>query len=116
MLSTRPEKYVGTVENWDRATNALMKALDKKHLNYTIDPGEGVFYGPKVDIKIKDSLGRSWQCSTVQVDFNIPERFRMTYIDKNNQTVLINLASSYQNIGRFEDARNLLIEITRHQY
>lgn len=78
-LSTRPEKYVGTLENWERATNALKNALEKKNLSYQIDPGEGVFYGPKIDIKIKDSLNRSWQCSTIQVDFNNPERFDLTF-------------------------------------
>jgi len=78
-LSTRPEKYVGALENWERATNALKQALEKKGLSYQIDPGEGVFYGPKIDIKIKDSLNRSWQCSTIQVDFNNPERFDITY-------------------------------------
>lgn len=78
-LSTRPEKYVGTLESWERATNALKQALDKKGLSYQIDPGEGVFYGPKIDIKIKDCLNRSWQCSTIQVDFNNPERFDITY-------------------------------------
>ncbi|HYA26544.1 MAG TPA: threonine--tRNA ligase [Thermodesulfovibrionales bacterium] len=74
-LSTRPEGYVGNLENWDRATNALIQAMEKKGLTYEIDPGAGVFYGPKIDIKVKDSLGRAWQCSTIQVDFNNPERF-----------------------------------------
>ncbi len=78
-LSTRPEKYVGTLENWERATSALKQALEKKGLSYEIDPGEGVFYGPKIDIKIRDSLNRAWQCSTIQVDFNNPERFDITY-------------------------------------
>lgn len=78
-LSTRPEKYVGTLESWEMATNALKQALEKKGLSYQIDPGEGVFYGPKIDIKIKDCLNRSWQCSTIQVDFNNPERFDITY-------------------------------------
>jgi threonyl-tRNA synthetase len=78
-LSTRPEHYVGTLENWERSTNALKHALDVKGLSYEIDPGEGVFYGPKIDIKVKDSLNRPWQCSTIQVDFNNPERFDMTY-------------------------------------
>lgn len=78
-LSTRPEKYVGDIGNWERATNALKLALEKKELPYTVDPGEGVFYGPKIDIKIKDSLNRSWQCSTIQVDFNLPERFDTVY-------------------------------------
>jgi threonyl-tRNA synthetase len=78
-LSTRPEKYVGTLESWERSTNALRRALEMKGLSYEIDPGEGVFYGPKIDIKVKDSLNRAWQCSTIQVDFNNPERFAITY-------------------------------------
>lgn len=78
-LSTRPDKYVGSLENWEKATDALKKALELKGLSYEIDPGEGVFYGPKIDIKIKDALNRSWQCSTIQVDFNNPERFDLTY-------------------------------------
>ncbi len=78
-LSTRPEKFVGTEENWERATSALRMALERKNLNYEIDPGEGVFYGPKIDIKVKDVLNRPWQCSTIQVDFNNPERFDITY-------------------------------------
>lgn len=78
-LSTRPEKYVGSLENWDKSTNALKRALELKALSYEIDPGEGVFYGPKIDIKIKDALNRSWQCSTIQVDFNNPERFNLVY-------------------------------------
>jgi threonyl-tRNA synthetase len=78
-LSTRPEKYVGSSENWERSTNALKQALDKKGLSFMVDPGEGVFYGPKIDIKVKDSLGRPWQCSTIQVDFNNPERFDISY-------------------------------------
>src|SRR5208283_3413600 len=78
-LSTRPEKYVGAPENWERATKALKQALEKKGLAYVVDPGEGVFYGPKIDIKIKDSLNRAWQCSTIQVDFNLPERFDTVY-------------------------------------
>jgi len=78
-LSTRPDKYVGSPENWERSTNALKMALEAKGLNFMVDPGEGVFYGPKIDIKVKDSLGRPWQCSTIQVDFNNPERFDITY-------------------------------------
>ena len=79
-LSTRPEKFVGSVENWERATNALKQGLENAGIRYQIDPGEGVFYGPKIDIKIRDVLGRSWQCSTIQVDFNEPERFDISYI------------------------------------
>ncbi len=85
-LSTRPEKFVGDVESWDHATNALRNALEEKGMAYEIDPGEGVFYGPKIDIKIKDVLGRRWQCSTIQVDFNLPERFDLTFVDKDGQT------------------------------
>jgi len=78
-LSTRPEKYVGSLDNWERSTNALKGALETKGISFMVDPGEGVFYGPKIDIKVKDSLGRPWQCSTIQVDFNNPERFDITY-------------------------------------
>ena len=84
-LSTRPEKYVGTEEIWEKAEGALAAALEKKGLPYEIDPGEGVFYGPKIDLKIRDVLGRFWQCSTVQVDFNIPERFDLTYMGPDNR-------------------------------
>ena len=84
-LSTRPEKSVGSDEAWETATGALKGALDKAGLEYRIDPGEGVFYGPKIDIKIKDSLHRYWQVSTIQVDFNLPERFEMTYIGADGQ-------------------------------
>ncbi len=84
-LSTRPEKYVGSDEHWELATNALRRALEEKGLEYEIDPGEGVFYGPKIDIKIKDCLDRSWQCSTIQVDFNLPERFDVTYTGEDGQ-------------------------------
>jgi len=79
-LSTRPEKYVGSPEHWELATNALMAALQRIGLEYEVDPGEGVFYGPKIDIKIRDSLGRQWQCSTIQVDFNLPERFDLRFV------------------------------------
>ena len=78
-LSTRPEKYVGTDSHWERSTAALASALRAKNLPYSIDEGGGAFYGPKIDIKVKDSLGRAWQCSTIQLDFNLPERFDITY-------------------------------------
>ncbi len=84
-LSTRPEKFVGSVENWDAATEALRNALEASGMAYEIDPGEGVFYGPKIDIKIKDSLGRSWQCSTIQVDFNLPDRFQVEFMGEDGQ-------------------------------
>ncbi|MCS7151289.1 MAG: threonine--tRNA ligase [Endomicrobia bacterium] len=84
-LSTRPEKYIGDLEHWNLAEEALKVALEKKNLSYEIDPGEGVFYGPKIDLKIKDAIGRLWQCSTIQVDFNLPQRFDVKYRDKDGQ-------------------------------
>ena len=78
-LSTRPEKSVGTDENWEMATGSLRKALEDSGVPYEIDPGEGVFYGPKIDIKFHDAIGRAWQLSTIQVDFNLPEKFDLTY-------------------------------------
>ena len=81
MLSTRPDKYVGEPEMWDHATEALRQALVARELPYDIDEGGGAFYGPKIDIKIKDALGREWQCTTVQFDFNLPERFDLVFQD-----------------------------------
>lgn len=81
-LSTRPEKYAGTLKGWEKATKTLKYVLEKLKLKYKIDQGGGVFYGPKIDIKIKDSLDREWQCTTIQFDFNLPDRFEMEYIDK----------------------------------
>ena len=78
-LSTRPEKYAGNSEMWEEATATLRRALEKLSLPYGIDPGEGVFYGPKIDIKLKDALGRAWQGPTIQVDFNLPQRFEVNY-------------------------------------
>jgi threonyl-tRNA synthetase len=78
-LSTRPESFAGTVGNWDNATAVLQRALQDRSLPFEVDPGAGVFYGPKIDIKLKDSLGREWQGPTVQVDFNLPQRFDLTY-------------------------------------
>ena len=80
VLATRPDKAVGTPEIWQRATSALESALRKKELNFEMDPGGGAFYGPKIDIKIRDAIGREWQCSTVQLDFNLPERFDLEYV------------------------------------
>ena len=89
LLSTRPEKYAGTVEIWDEATRSLEAALHGLQLPYEIDPGAGVFYGPKIDIKLKDALGRAWQGPTIQVDFNLPERFQVTYIGDDGQEHLV---------------------------
>jgi len=84
-LSTMPEKAVGEKEEWDKATASLKKALEKLKIDYEVDEGGGAFYGPKIDIKIKDALNRSWQCSTIQFDFNLPSRFGMEYIGEDNQ-------------------------------
>ena len=85
MLSTRPEKAIGDPADWLRAEAGLKMALDKAGLKYEIDEGGGAFYGPKIDILIKDSLNRSWQCSTIQFDFSLPERFDMNYIDSDGK-------------------------------
>ncbi len=82
-LSTRPEKSIGTDEDWEEATAALKNALDRKGLEYEINEGDGAFYGPKIDIKLKDALGRAWQCATIQCDFALPERFDLKYTDQN---------------------------------
>jgi threonyl-tRNA synthetase len=108
-LSTRPEKFVGTVENWDNATEALRNALENNKIDYKIDPGEGVFYGPKIDIKIKDVLGRMWQCSTIQVDFNLPERFDVKYVGEDgavHRPIMIHRAL----LGSIERFFGILIE------
>lgn len=81
-LSTRPESYVGTIENWDLAEAGLKEAMDKRGMQYDINEGDGAFYGPKIDFKVKDAIGRTWQCATIQLDFNLPERFGIKYQDK----------------------------------
>ena len=87
-LATRPEKkYVGSIDKWNDAEKSLENALKKTGYNYEIDAGGGAFYGPKIDIKIKDAIGRLWQCSTIQFDFNLPERFDIYYIDKEGKKV-----------------------------
>jgi threonyl-tRNA synthetase len=84
-LATRPEKYVGEVEDWDRATEALRKAVESHNVRYQVDKGGGAFYGPKIDLKVNDALGREWQLSTIQFDFNLPERFDLEYIGEDGQ-------------------------------
>ncbi len=84
-LSTRPSESVGEQSQWDAATEALRKAIEKEGLAYEVDEGGGAFYGPKIDLKVKDAIGREWQLSTVQFDFNLPERFKMTFVDKDGQ-------------------------------
>ncbi len=84
-LATMPEKSVGDTDRWDKAIESLKKAIEAEGLPYEIDEGGGAFYGPKIDLKIKDALGREWQMTTIQFDFNLPERFDMVYVDKNGQ-------------------------------
>jgi threonyl-tRNA synthetase len=108
-LSTRPEKSVGSDEHWETATQALKGALEGQKLRYQVDPGEGVFYGPKIDLKIKDAIGRLWQCSTVQVDFNNPERFNIQYAAQDGgrqQPIMIHRAL----MGSVERFFGILIE------
>ncbi|ALA56767.1 threonine--tRNA ligase [Nitrospira moscoviensis] len=108
-LSTRPKESVGSDEHWMLATSALEAALKNRNIPYELDPGGGAFYGPKIDIKIKDALGRSWQCSTVQVDFNNPERFALSYIGedgKPHQPIMIHRAL----MGSIERFFGILIE------
>jgi len=91
-LSTRPEKYIGSEGDWQLATEALMEALKEKGLSYEINEGEGAFYGPKIDIKLKDALNRKWQCATIQCDFALPKRFNLTYVDttgKEKQPIML---------------------------
>ncbi|MFC1938914.1 threonine--tRNA ligase [Chloroflexota bacterium] len=89
LLSTRPEKYAGSLEIWERATGVLSQALARLEIVYDIDPGEGVFYGPKIDIKVEDALGRGWQGPTIQVDFNLPQRFNVTYVGQDGKEHLV---------------------------
>ncbi len=84
-LSTRPQKYIGSEDDWQKATDALEGALKNKNLEYDINPGDGAFYGPKIDIKLKDALKRSWQCATIQCDFALPKRFNICYIDNDGK-------------------------------
>jgi threonyl-tRNA synthetase len=108
-LSTRPKESVGGDEHWTLATSALEAALKSRHISFHLDPGGGAFYGPKIDIKIKDALGRSWQCSTVQVDFNNPERFELSYIGedgKAHRPIMIHRAL----MGSIERFFGILIE------
>ena len=85
LLSTRPEKYAGTIQAWEEATDTLRQALEHSKVAYKVDPGEGVFYGPKIDIKFESALGKAWQGPTIQVDFNLPQRFNVTYIGEDGK-------------------------------
>lgn len=84
-LSTRPESYVGDLKNWELAEAGLKEAMDRRGMKYEINEGDGAFYGPKIDFKVKDAIGRTWQCATIQLDFNLPERFEIKYQDKDGQ-------------------------------
>ena len=84
-LSTRPENSMGTEEQWDIATNGLREALEEQDIEYVVNEGDGAFYGPKIDYHLEDAIGRTWQCGTIQLDFQMPERFDLTYIDKDNE-------------------------------
>jgi len=109
MISTRPEKAVGSDEVWEISTQALKNAMDKNQLAYEIDEGGGAFYGPKIDIKITDAIGREWQCGTIQLDFNLPERFKLEYNADDNekvQPVMIHRAI----LGSFERFIGILTE------
>ena len=108
-ISTKPSKAIGDDEIWDTATKALKEALDEQGLNYGIDEGGGAFYGPKIDIKITDALKRKWQCGTIQVDFNLPQRFELEYTDSDNlkkQPVMLHRAI----LGSFERFIGILTE------
>ncbi|MBD3796419.1 MAG: threonine--tRNA ligase [Campylobacterales bacterium] len=109
MISTKPEKAVGDDTVWETAENALKKAMEKNNLPYEIDEGGGAFYGPKIDIKITDAIGREWQCGTVQLDFNLPQRFELEYNGEGNekiQPVMIHRAI----LGSFERFIGILTE------
>ncbi|HBH97733.1 MAG TPA: threonine--tRNA ligase [Candidatus Omnitrophica bacterium] len=108
-LSTRPEKFIGTPSSWEHAQDALRRALEAKQIPYVVREGEGAFYGPKIDLKINDALGRSWQCGTIQCDFALPERFDLTYVGqdgKPHRVVMLHRAL----LGSFERFFGMLLE------
>lgn len=108
-VSTRPEKFIGEPKEWDIATKALEQSLTDKKIDYQVHEGEGAFYGPKIDIKLKDAIGRSWQCATIQCDFALPARFNMSYVDesgKEKRPIMIHRAV----LGSFERFFGMLVE------
>ena len=108
---SKPEKYIGSVENWEKAENAIINAAAEKGLNYVVEAGEAAFYGPKLDFMVKDALGRQWQLGTIQVDYNLPERFELSYKGSDNQShrpVMIHRAP----FGSMERFIALLLEHT----
>jgi threonyl-tRNA synthetase len=108
-ISTRPEKSIGSDEDWERATFALENALKSNNLSYEINEGDGAFYGPKIDVKLKDAIGREWQCATIQCDFTLPQKFDLTYIgedgDKHRPVMLHRVI-----LGSIERFIGILIE------
>ncbi|MBX7246024.1 MAG: threonine--tRNA ligase, partial [Candidatus Sumerlaeaceae bacterium] len=110
-LSTRPEKAIGSDEMWENATDSLRNSLEKLGIKYKLNPGDGAFYGPKIDFHVKDSLKRSWQCGTIQVDFSMPERFDLNYVGADGQKhrpVMVHRAL----VGSLERFIGVLIEHT----
>ena len=109
-LSTRPEnKYIGSIDVWNKAEEALAEACKASGKEFKINPGDGAFYGPKLDFKLRDSMNRIWQCGTIQLDMNLPERFDLTYIDENGEKVRpIMLHRAL--LGSFERFIGILIE------
>ena len=108
-LSTRPANYIGSLDNWETATRALEDSLKEKNIDYEINEGDGAFYGPKIDIKLKDALGRSWQCATIQCDFSLPQRFDLAFVNdqgENQQPIMIHRAI----LGSIERFVGTLIE------
>ncbi len=108
-LATMPEKHVGSPERWEQATETLRKTLESNNLDFSVDEGGGAFYGPKIDIKVKDCLGRFWQCTTIQFDFNLPERFNITYVGQDgnhHEPYIVHRAL----LGSLERFTGLLIE------
>ena len=108
---SKPEKYIGSVENWEKAENAIINAAAEKGLNYVVEAGEAAFYGPKLDFMVKDALGRQWQLGTIQVDYNLPERFELSYKGSDNKShrpVMIHRAP----FGSMERFIALLLEHT----
>jgi len=109
LLSTRPEKFLGEVETWNHAEAALKSALESAGQPYTVNEGDGAFYGPKLDFEVTDAIGRRWQCATVQLDYQLPARFKLTYVGADNaehQPVVIHRAI----FGSFERFIGILIE------
>ena len=108
-LSTRPEDFMGTIEAWDIAEKNLKDALEERGLKYTINEGDGAFYGPKIDFHLEDAIGRTWQCGTIQLDFQMPENFELTYINQEGEKarpVMLHRAL----LGSIERFMGILIE------